>query len=221
MPANKINFSWKVIPKILIVVLLIICANWLAAVVTDSLNIEIRPSNEDLVHRMVMLSAIVYSMLIAMPFVPGIEVGLALIGLLGTRIVFLVYVSTIVGLTMSFIVGRIISLNGLIRLLENLNFKRSSMLLKNIEPMDGKDRLAYLLQKAPNQFIPILLRHRYLALVLLINLPGNFLIGGGGGISLVAGISRLYSLPGFLIAIAIGVSPVPLAIYFFGSKILQ
>jgi len=53
-----------------------------------------------------------------------------------------------------------------------------------------------------------------------VNLPGNILIGGGGGISLIAGASRLFSLPGFLTTIALAVSPLPLAILFFGKEIL-
>ncbi|MBL4615404.1 MAG: hypothetical protein JKY27_11110 [Magnetovibrio sp.] len=58
--------------------------------------------------------------------------------------------------------------------------------------------------------MPFLLRHRYLAVVVALNVPGNALIGGGGGICMAAGISGLFSWPRFLISIAIAVSPVPL-----------
>ena len=43
-------------------------------------------------------------------------------------------------------------------------------------------------------------------------MPGNVLIGGGGGIAMVAGLSRLYSLAGFLLAVGVAVAPVPLAV---------
>jgi hypothetical protein len=55
---------------------------------------------------------------------------------------------------------------------------------------------------------------------MVVNLPGNILIGGGGGISLMAGTSGLYSLPRFLCTIAIGISPVPLAFLIFGKEFL-
>lgn len=47
-----------------------------------------------------------------------------------------------------------------------------------------------------------------------LNLPGNALIGGGGGIALMAGMSRLFSFPLFLLSLTVAVSPVPLAILF-------
>jgi hypothetical protein len=84
-----------------------------------------------------------------------------------------------------------------------------------------EDRLTFLASKAPNRYVPFLLRHRYLALAVLVNLPGNIVIGGGGGIALVAGASRLYSLPRFVATIAIAVSPVPLAVLVFGKEILS
>jgi hypothetical protein len=65
-----------------------------------------------------------------------------------------------------------------------------------------------------------LLRFRYLALAVAFNIPGNYLVGGGGGIALMAGVSRLYSVPGFLFTIALSVAPVPLAVLFFGTDFL-
>ena len=122
---------------------------------------------------------------------------------------------------MSFAVGRLISLKALILLLEEFHFQRASQLLTSIEPMKRADRLAFLVSKTPNRLVPFLIRHRYLALAILVNLPGNILIGGGGGIALVAGASKLFSTLGFIITIAFAVSPVPLAILLFGKEILQ
>jgi hypothetical protein len=68
--------------------------------------------------------------------------------------------------------------------------------------------------------VPFLLRHRYLALAIALNLPGNFLLGGGGGIALLAGVSRLYAVPGFLATVTCAVAPVPLAVLMFGPEIL-
>ena len=51
--------------------------------------------------------------------------------------------------------------------------------------------------------------------------PDNFVIGGGGGISLIAGVSKLYSAPGFLMTMAIAVAPIPMAILIFGKNFLS
>lgn len=206
--------------KLLLFVLLIVGANMAAYAVVDALNFEIRPSNEELVHRTITTCAAVYAVLIAIPFVPGVEIGLTLIGMFGPRIVFLVYVSTVAGLLIAFTVGRLIPLTGLIRLLHDLQLEKASRLLETIEPMDREARLAFLVSRAPNRLVPTLLRHRYLALAVVINLPGNIVIGGGGGIALMAGASKLYSVPGFIATIVLAVAPVPLAILLFGKTVL-
>lgn len=59
------------------------------------------------------------------------------------------------------------------------------------------------------------------ALFIVINLPGNIFVGGGGGIAMIAGASRLYTLPGFLVTIVLAVAPVPLAILIFGTEFLS
>jgi hypothetical protein len=212
--------SWQTLAKIASLILLIVAANIAADWVIDFLKLELRPRNEDAVHQAIMTSSVIYSFLIAIPFVPGVEIGLALIGMIGPGIVLLVYLSTIAGLSISFFIGRFISLEGLIRLLEWLRFARATKLLLTIKPMNVDDRLGFLVSKAPSRFLPFLLRHRYVALAIALNLPGNILIGGGGGLSLMAGVSRLYSVPAFLATIALAVSPVPLAIFFFGNQIL-
>ncbi len=206
--------------KFVCLILLVVAANVAAGWIVDALNLQIRPSTEDRVHQMIMISAFAYTLLIAVPFVPGVEIGLALISMLGPAIVFLVYLCTLTGLSVSFVVGRFLPLNGLINLLDDLHLHKSSHLLRTIEPMNRQDRLKFLASKAPNRYIPFLIGRRYLALAVVVNLPGNIVIGGGGGIALMAGASRLYSLPGFIATIALAVSPVPLAIIVFGQQIL-
>ena len=214
------NSRLQVFLKIIYLILLIIAANYAASWVTGVLKIELRPSNEGLIHKTIIISAIIYTFLLAIPFVPGAEIGLILIGMLGPKIVFLVYVCTLAGLLTSFIVGRLISLKALIKLFEDLHFYKPSRLLKKFELLEMDERLRFIVSESPNRFIPSFLRHRYLALAIVVNIPGNIIIGGGGGIALMAGISRLYSLTGFLTAIAIGVSPVPIAVLIFGKEVL-
>ena len=222
MPVNIRGLAsyWPALLKVGCIVLLILAGNMAAGWIVEALNFDIRPSNEDLVHQTIVISAIVYLLLIAVPFVPGFEVGFALIGVLGPSIVFLVYVCTLMGLTLSFLIGRWVPVKFLIALFDCLKLHKLSGLLKTIAPISIEERLAFLVSKAPNRIVPLLLRHRYITLAVIVNIPGNALIGGGGGIALMAGISRLYSVPGFLIAIAIAVAPLPLAIFLFGDDVL-
>jgi hypothetical protein len=54
-----------------------------------------------------------------------------------------------------------------------------------------------------------------------INLPGNIVIGGGGGIALMAGLSRLFSPSGFVVTVAIATLPIPLAWLIFGENFAE
>ena len=67
-----------------------------------------------------------------------------------------------------------------------------------------------LLETAPSKVVPYLLEHRYLMIAIILNLPGNALIGGGGGIGLVAGMSRLYPFPKYLLLVGLAITPLPL-----------
>ena len=63
--------------------------------------------------------------------------------------------------------------------------------------------------------LKILLLYRYLALALAINMPGNIVLGGGGGIAMMAGLSRMFDPLPFLLTVLIAVLPIPL-IFFVG-----
>ncbi len=219
--SSSIIFRWQTFAKIALLVGLIVGGHYLTHGIATALNFDIRPSNEDAVHRSVLFAAAMYSVLLAIPFVPGVEIGLALIAMLGPKIAFLVYLCTVIGVTISFLVGRLIPLHLLIDIVQGLGLRRTSALLKSAEPLDGNQRLQALTSNAPARFVPLMLKYRYLALAVALNLPGNFIIGGGGGIALLAGVSRLFSLLPFLITVAIAVSPVPLAVFFLGKEILN
>lgn len=212
---------WSKVAKIAGLLALLIAANFLVHSVTDVLNFQIRPGNEDVVHRTIMASAALYSFLLAIPFVPGAEIGLAMITVLGPPIALLVYICTIAGLSLSFVVGRAIPLSVLIRFTEDIKLRRTNKLLRDFDSRDNEERLEQLFNKTTNRFLRALLRSRYLTLGIALNVPGNFIIGGGGGIALFAGISRLYSYPGFLITIAIAVAPIPVAVSLFGTEFLS
>ena len=218
--AGSRNVPWALLLKILCFLLLIVGGNLVAAALTDAFSLEIRPSNEDMVHRMLMAAAAVYALLIAIPFVPGVELGLAIIALLGPPVVFLVYLSTLLGLAIGFGIGRLIPLRHLVALCGRLGFARAGNLLAEAEGADGKTLQGLLAARTRNRFLRALLKYRYLALILAINLPGNILLGGGGGIAMMAGLSRMFSPLGFIVAAAVAVAPLPLAIAIFGDSVI-
>ena len=214
------GIRWHRIVIVVCVIAVLIIVNLFARDYLDVLSFPIRPGNEDAVHRTIMISAAVYAALLAVPFVPGAEIGVALMAMLGPRIALLVYLCTLAGLSLSFILGRLVPIKTLIHLAEDLKFERTRQLLEDIEPLDRKERLDLLISRAPKRFLPLLLRFRYLALAAALNIPGNYVIGGGGGIALFAGTSRLFSVPGFFVTIMLAVSPVPIAVMIFGAGIL-
>jgi len=187
--------------------------NWVMGQLTPHLT----PSTEPALHRFIMIAISVYVLLMMLPFVPGVEIGLAMIAMFGPNIAPLVYSGTVLALVLSFLIGRLLPQNAIIELFETLHLKRAGNLLRQLEYRQTDDRLEFLLQNASTRILPFLLRHRFLALMVALNLPGNALLGGGGGICLVAGFSRLFPISRFILAVAIAVSPVPLFIFLTGT----
>lgn len=58
------------------------------------------------------------------------------------------------------------------------------------------------------------LRHRYLASVAILNLPENVLIGGGEGMGVIAGMSRIFPFYAFVSIVAVAMTPIPLLFFF-------
>ena len=192
----------------LVVVAGTFAGDWLAGL----LDMELRPTTEPTMHRIIMSCLIVYVLLMALPFVPGVEIGLALIFLLGPEIVPVVYLATVTALIASYVVGRTIPDSVLAAGFRSLGMTRAAGLVESLEPLGVEERVAWLALRAPSGMAPWLLRHRHWAVAATLNIPGNNLIGGGGGIALAAGLSRTVSLPAFVLTVALGTSPVPLAV---------
>ena len=54
-----------------------------------------------------------------------------------------------------------------------------------------------------------------------INVPGNIALGGGGGLLLFAGLSRLFAPLPLLVTLIVAISPVPVAVWFMGYDGMQ
>ena len=204
--------------KICLFICLIVLGNYLSKWVIQGLEFEITPVNEPMVHRIIITSMITYTILMAIPFVPGAEIGLGVMMILGPKIVPLVYLCTVVSLFFSFMVGRLIPHKSLVKFLHNIHLRQASLLFTELEGLDSQQRFDLLIERLPKKFVPFLLKHRYLAVLVVINMPGNIMLGGGGGIAMSAGMSRLFTPSLFLLTIIIAVSPIPLFLIIFGAN---
>ncbi len=158
-----------------------------------------------------------YALLIAVPFMPGIEIGITLLMMKGAAIAPLVYLATVLGLFLAYAAGRFMPERWLRGLLEDLRLRRACALIDQLSPMSREERLAHLSARAPGWLRPVIGTGRYVLLAVLINVPGNAVIGGGGGIAFVAGFSRLFRPSYTALAVVLAVLPVPLTVWLTGS----
>lgn len=169
----------------------------------------------------ILLTALlVYALLIATPFVPGIEIGLALLLLRGAAIAPAVYAATVAGLLLAYGIGRLIPEATLERFARDLRLRRAADLIARTRAMTPTERQEALQNRLPRLLRAPLIRYRYVTLALLLNLPGNAFLGGGGGLMLAAGLSRLFAPRHTIVALLLAVLPVPLTIWWFGTGML-
>ena len=163
---------------------------------------------------------LIYAVLIAVPFMPGIEIGISLMVLRGADIAPAVYVATLAGLVLAYLAGRYLPYATLHRVFLDLRLLRACTLLTQIEPLPQEARLSLLNEKLPGRLGAWAVRFRYLTIAVLLNVPGNAVIGGGGGICLIAGLSHLFSTRVMALTLALAVAPVPLAVWLFGPSLV-
>ena len=178
--------------------------------IADLIAFQMWPRHVNLAVFIVFASAALYIVLTVLPFMPGIEVGLMLMAMLGVEGIVLAYLCTVLALSLSFLAGRLIPPRLVARILGWLTLHRARKLVTDLEPLGPEERLLFLTRSAPSRIVPFLLRHRYLVLAVLFNLPGNAIIGDGGGIGLIAGMSRLFPFPKYVLLVSVAITPVPL-----------
>lgn len=153
----------------------------------------------------------IYAMCLAVPFVPGVEIGLLLMVVFGRSGILMAYLATIVGLTLAFSIG----------LYLRSHFKNNSVLLawRNKARQYQQDadkrlsayRLGAWIQAHLDRKKPL---YPYLLTGILFNIPGNWLIGGGGGIALMAGLSGQLRWGPFVLTVMLATSIIPLLAWF-------
>lgn len=207
-----------VVVRVCVLIAVIALATWGVHLIRDALDLQIRPDNEQQVHKAIMVGAVAYIGLLAMPFVPGAEIGIALLAAFGAAIAPLIYVCTIAAMMLAFTIGRFLPISALERLFRVLRLRRAADLVAQATTLSTEDRLAMLLEGQSKRTMSLALRYRYVAMALAVNMPGNSLIGGGGGIMIIAGLSGIFTPLATLLTIIIAVSPVPFAVMFLGLR---
>ncbi|OAN71316.1 hypothetical protein A8B78_20115 [Jannaschia sp. EhC01] len=167
------------------------------------------------------LSALaIYALLIAIPFVPGIEVGIALLLLRGASIAPAVYLATLTGLLLAYFIGRLVPDATLERAFRDVRLHRAADLIAQNAAMTPEEREGALHARLPLWLRAALTRYRYVTLALLINLPGNAFLGGGGGLMIAAGLSHLFAPRQTILTLMLAVLPFPFTIWWFGTGML-
>lgn len=160
---------------------------------------------------------VIYTILLAIPGVPGLEVGLVMMLVFGELGIIAVWVCTVSGLNISFYAGRKIPRAKLERWLKPKDIPDSELPAFAI----GKDDTMTLVLER-NKLGRKILKwtgppggwRRYLLIGILLNMPGNFIIGGGGGIGLFSGTSDDIKWRGYLLTVALAAAVIPLLFYF-------
>jgi hypothetical protein len=156
------------------------------------------------------LVASIYALVLAVPFVPGVELGLLIIALFGTTGAVTAYLATIAGLSLAFAAGRLLPEHAIRALLDRVGIDRSR------QRMDSATR-SILSESSVGRSLSrrlgrLLLQHRHMTLALCLNFPGNSVAGGGGGLALLCGMSGQFGWRGFVLTIAVATLPLPLLV---------
>jgi hypothetical protein len=206
-PAGRgIRLAAKIALFLGILVFLNYVIGWLA----NFIAFQMWPRHMHAASFLLFATVVSYTLLLAIPFLPGIELGVMLMAMLGPKGIVLVYLCTVLALSLSFLFGRVLPSRYLARALGWFHLKRAREMVDALAPLGPEERLRFLTRSAPSRIVPFLLRHRYLIIGVLFNVPGNALIGGGGGIGLIAGMSRLFPFPKYLLLICLAITPGPI-----------
>jgi hypothetical protein len=152
-----------------------------------------------------------YAVALALPFVPGVELGLLIMVCFGAPGVLVAYAATQLGLGMAFAAGRWLPARFVPTRLRALS--------SNDGPVASAAGTSPA-QRGASRLVRGLLAYRYLALAVGLNLPANATVGGGGGLALLCGMSRQFGACRFALTVAIATSPLPLLMLASGFHLV-
>lgn len=140
-------------------------------------------------------ACLAYALLLALPFVPSVELGLLIMIVFGRWGAVGAYLATVAGLNMAYGVARLLARE------PTGDGPRLPAALRTRLPRAGA--------RLPAPAVPVI------GLALLLNLPGNTAVGGGGGIALLYGARRSLSWPRFALTVAAATAMLP-ALFLLG-----
>lgn len=140
--------------------------------------------------RALLVACLLYALLLALPFVPSVEIGLLIMIVFGRWGAVGAYLATVAGLNLAYGVARLLA-----------RAPRASVPLRL--PTAVRACLPRPGGRLPEQAAPAI------ALALLLNPPGNTALGGGGGIALLYGARRSLSWPRFALTVAAATAILP------------
>ncbi len=160
---------------------------------------------------LLILSCLCYALLVMLPFVPGVELGYVIMMAFGLEGIIAVYISTAFSLSLGFLIGYFSRDHTVIAVLKNKlerqnNSLHNTNIYSNSAYKKGAQLITYILKRFRSQ--------PYFAVFLLLNLPGNALIGGGGGIALMAGASGQLQPYKYLLTVLLATSIIPVLLIF-------
>jgi hypothetical protein len=158
------------------------------------------------------LSGIAYLLLLALPFIPGVELGLLIMLIFGRDGVIAAYLATIGGLCLAYTAATLLPNQMTSRWMSRLGLSGAAgnpgAAINNIVAnTNGTGRAA-------GRFASFLLDHRYLTLAACLNLPGNSALGGGGGIAFLCGLSGQFRWRLFILTVVLATAPIPFLVLF-------
>lgn len=178
---------------------------------------EMRPMTEPLIHRIIMGALAAYIIASAIPFVPGAEIGFGMLLLFGGQASVLVYSGMVCALLLAYGAARIIPLRPLSQFAAWMGLKRTAGFLDELDNLPAEDRADRIGERMTGPVSQKLFSNRFLLLIVLLNTPGNSVLGGGGGLAFMAGLSGLYGFWPYFLCVLIAVAPLPLFFFLFGN----
>ena len=158
------------------------------------------------------MSGVAYLLLLALPFVPGVELGLLIMVFFGRDGVIAAYLATIGGLCLAYAAAWLLPNQMTSRWVTRLGLSDAA---ENPDAaIKGMVANAKVTGRLAGKFGSFLLDHRYLTLAACLNLPGNSVLGGGGGIAFLCGLSGQFHWRRFILTVVLATAPIPLLVLF-------
>ena len=208
--------SFRLLPFLALLGLALWGSMYLSDWLVEEVLPDLTPQNAAMYRKIIIVSLLSYVVLMSIPFLPGAEVGLALLALSGGAMAPMVYLATVSALLLAFVIGRLIPPDKTAKALQGVGLSRAADHVCRMATTSPDQSFRDALPQDAAPWMKTLLKYRYVALAVLINMPGNVVLGGGGGLGMMAGLSRTFHPVAYLLTVAIAVLPVP-----FGFMLLS